>query len=176
MYDVVLLVERRLNRTDAVQVAELHTEIEDTVRYHVLMPAEDVAGRLQASMGSLMSPDGMAPAPALPDVDTQEIVREAAAEDRSALDESVEAVRSTGHEVTGRVVTGDPIEALTSVVRDLGAAEAIVLTEPHVVKEFFHVDWTARARRHLDVPILHLLEHEPVEAQAGGAGEGPSVI
>jgi hypothetical protein len=74
------------------------------------------------------------------------------------------------------VVTGDPIDALTAVVREVGAAEAIVLTEPHVVKEFFGLDWTTRARRHLEVPILHLLEHEPIEAQSSGGGEGASLI
>jgi hypothetical protein len=176
MYDVVLLVERRLSRLDAEQVTSLHSSIDDTVRYTVLLPAEDVGERLQASMGSLISPDGIAPAPTLPTVDTQELVREAAEEDRSDLETTMNAVASFGCEVQGRIVTGDPIDALTSVVRELGAAEAIVLTEPHVVKEFFGMDWTARARRHLDVPILHLLEHEPIATQGSGGGEGASLI
>lgn len=42
---------------------------------------------------------------------------------------------------------------------------------PHVVAEFFHVDWASRARRHLGVPILHLLEHETFDEQ-GQSGEG----
>ena len=46
-----------------------------------------------------------------------------------------------------------------------------MLTRPHVVAEFFHVDWTSRARRKLGVPVLHLLEHENFDEQAGG-GEG----
>ena len=47
----------------------------------------------------------------------------------------------------------------------------IILTRPHVVSEFFHVDWTSRARRKLGVPVLHLLEHENFDEQAG-EGEG----
>jgi len=176
MYDVVLLVERPLSSSDAQQVAALHAEIDDRVRYHVLMPAEDVAGRLQASMGSLMSPEGMAPAAPLADVDAQELVREAAQEDRAELASTVQAMRATGREASGRVVDGDPIDTLTAVVREVDAAEAIVLTEPHVVQEFFHLDWTARARRHLDVPVLHLLEHQPIEAQSAGGGEGATLI
>jgi hypothetical protein len=176
MYDVVLLVERRLSQLDAEQVTGLHASIDDTVRYHVLLPAEDVAGRLQASMGSLISPDGMTATPPVVAVDAQELVREAAEEDRSDLQTTMNEVAAFGCEVTGKVVTGDPIDALTAVVREVGAAEAIVLTEPHVVKEFFGLDWTARARRHLDVPILHLLEHEPIETQASGGGEGASII
>lgn len=176
MYDVVLLVERQLSRLDAEQVTDLHSQIDDTVRYHVLLSGDDVGGRLQASMGSLTSPDGIDSAPPLAEVDTQELVREAAEEDQSELRATIDEVAVSGCEVTGRVVTGDPIETLAAVVREVGAAEAIVLTEPHVVKEFFHLDWTARARRHLDVPILHLLEHEPIEAQSSGGGEGMTLI
>ena len=51
------------------------------------------------------------------------------------------------------------------------AREVIILTRPHVVAEFFHVDWTSRARRKIGVPVLHLLEHENFDEQAGG-GEG----
>ena len=40
-----------------------------------------------------------------------------------------------------------------------------------MVAEFFHVDWTSRARRKIGVPVLHLLEHENFDEQAGG-GEG----
>ena len=69
-----------------------------------------------------------------------------------------------------------PIETLAVMVKEHKCSEAIILTEPHVVKEFFHVDWTSRARRKLQVPILHLLEHETFEEQAGGAGEGSSVL
>ena len=36
-----------------------------------------------------------------------------------------------------------------------------------MVREFFHVDWTHRARRKLGVPVLHLLEHETIEEQGG---------
>ena len=45
-------------------------------------------------------------------------------------------------------------------------------TPPEAVAEFFGVDWTSRARRHLDVPVLHLLKHETFAEQADGAGEG----
>ena len=40
-----------------------------------------------------------------------------------------------------------------------------------MVSEFFHLDWTSRARRKIGVPVLHLLEHENFDEQAGG-GEG----
>ncbi|MEJ7707076.1 MAG: hypothetical protein WKF82_07205 [Nocardioidaceae bacterium] len=42
------------------------------------------------------------------------------------------------------------------------ANEVIVMTRPHVVQEFLHLDWTSKARRHLKVPVLHLIEHQPI--------------
>jgi hypothetical protein len=42
----------------------------------------------------------------------------------------------------------------------VNAQEVIILTRQHLVAEFFHLDWSASARRHLGVPVLHLLEHE----------------
>jgi hypothetical protein len=63
------------------------------------------------------------------------------------------------------------VEALTKAVAEVDAREAIILTRPHVVAEFFHVDWSSRARRKLGVPVLHLLERETFDEQAGG-GEG----
>jgi hypothetical protein len=40
-----------------------------------------------------------------------------------------------------------------------------------VVSEFFHLDWTSKARRRIGVPILHLLEHENFDEQAEGFGQ-----
>jgi hypothetical protein len=54
---------------------------------------------------------------------------------------------------------------LLTLVKATGSAEVIILTEPHVVKEFLQIDWTSRAQRKLDVPSVHLLEHVPFEAQ-----------
>ena len=51
------------------------------------------------------------------------------------------------------------------------ADEVIVMTRHHVVQEFLHLDWTHKARRKLGVPVLHLVEHEPLDADAG-TGEG----
>jgi len=74
----------------------------------------------------------------------------------------------------GDIVSIDPIDALASKVASVDAREAIILTRPHVVAEFFHLDWTSQARRKLGVPVLHLLEHETIEGQSAGGGEGIS--
>ncbi|MGH3447663.1 MAG: hypothetical protein ACRDP4_08580, partial [Nocardioidaceae bacterium] len=65
----------------------------------------------------------------------------------------------------------DPIETLDQVVSSHNANEVIVMTRPHVIQEFLHIDWASKARRRLGVPILHLLEHEPLNAEAGN-GQG----
>ena len=45
------------------------------------------------------------------------------------------------------------------------------MTRPHVVQEFLHLDWASKARRRLGVPVLHLVEHESLDAEAGN-GQG----
>ena len=83
------------------------------------------------------------------------------------------ALRGLGAEATGRLVPEAPVAALRAVVTEVDAAEVIVLTRPHVVTEFLHLDWTSQAKRSLGVPVLHLLEHENFDEQAG-SGEGIS--
>jgi hypothetical protein len=96
-------------------------------------------------------------------------------EERSAdeLESTITALRNAGGTATGQIVSGPPIQALADKVAEVDGREAIILTRPHVVAEFFHVDWTSQARRKIGVPVLHLLEHESFDEQAGG-GEGVS--
>jgi nucleotide-binding universal stress UspA family protein len=172
-YDVVLLVEQPLSRQDAEQVRSLHVDVPDRVHFHVLLPVEDAAARVESAMGALTSGDALVAAPLLLDQDeVAKIQRELLDEARKSLATSVAALDGAGATATGELVTADPIEALAAKVNDVGADEVIVLTRPHVVAEFFHLDWTSRARRKLGVPVLHLLEHESFDEQAGGSGEG----
>lgn len=171
-YDVVLLVERALTTTDAEQVRSLHEGIEQPVRYHVLLPLEDAAARIESAMGSLAAGEVMSsPAMAMSEVDLDAVRRDC--QDRSSRDlaTTLEVLRAAGADVEGTVVSTPPIDALADAVAEYDGREAIILTRPHVVAEFFHLDWTSRARRKIGVPVLHLLEHETFDEQAGG-GEG----
>ena len=171
-YDVVLLVEEALSTTDAAQVRSLHTEIEDQVVYHVLIPLEDAAARIEASLGTLGAGDLMAaPALAMSDVDIEALRRECEETSSTELTQTLAAMASVGGKATGCVTAEPPVDALAAKVTEVDAREAIILTRPHVVAEFFHVDWTSRARRKLGVPVLHLIGHENFDEQAG-AGEG----
>jgi hypothetical protein len=173
-YTVVLLVEQALSAADAAQVRSLHDELRDEdqdVHYHVLLPVEDAAARVEAAMGAV-SGDTMA-TPRMPiDPETIETVREES-ERHSARDlrTTLEVLAAAGATADGEIVEGDPIEALATAVAHQDGREAIILTRNHVVSEFFHLDWTSRARRKIGVPVLHLLEHESFDEQAG-AGEG----
>ena len=171
-YDVVLLVEQPLSRQDALQVRGLHEQAPDPVRYHVLLPVEDAAARVESAMGALASGDALVATPMMLDHDeVEDIQRELLDQARRDLDASLKALQAAGATAVGQTVTAEPIDALADKVKEVGAAEVIVLTRSHVVAEFFHVDWTSRARRKLGVPVLHLLEHESFDEQAGG-GEG----
>ncbi len=174
-YDVVLLVEQALTAADAEQVTSLHSEIDDPVVYHVLLPLEDAAARIEASLGTLGAGDLMAaPALAMNDVDIEKLRRECEENSSSDLQRTLTALAAAGAKATGKVTSEPPVEALAALVRAVDAREAIILTRPHVVAEFFHVDWTSRARRKLGVPVLHLIEHENFDEQVSGSGEGVS--
>ena len=173
-YDVVLLVEQALSASDADQVRSLHSEIEDQVVYHVLLPLEDAAARIEASLGTLGAGDLMAaPALAMNDVDIEALRKECEETSDAELKQTIAALTAAGARASGKVTSEPPVDALTALVAAVDAREAIILTRPHLVAEFFHVDWTSRARRKLGVPVLHLIEHENFDEQAG-SGEGVS--
>jgi len=171
-YNVVLLVEQTLTAADAAQVMTLHEGLDESVSYHVVLPMEDAAARIEASMGSLAAGEVMAsPAMAMREVDIEAVRRDCEERSKRDLAATLEALRNAGATVEGEVVLEPPIDALAAKVSAVDGREAIILTRPHVVAEFFHVDWTSRARRKIGVPVLHLLEHENFDEQAGG-GEG----
>ncbi|HET7329036.1 MAG TPA: hypothetical protein VFJ14_17330 [Nocardioidaceae bacterium] len=172
MYDVVLLIEKALSKLDAEQVVSLHEELDDTVHYHVILPVEDAATRIETALGSIAASEVLATsAMNFPETDLDELEREIRTESEAQLATSMDLLRGARHQVTGELTSQDPVDALAVGVEAQGAEEAIVMTRPHVVSEFFHFDWTSKARRRIGVPCLHLLERETFDEQAG-SGEG----
>jgi len=173
-YDVVLLVEQALTVQDAGQVRSLHEDIEEPVTYHMLVPVEDSAAQIESGMGALAGGEVLATPTMFMDADDiAEIRNDVLEAARTAVRDSVANLQAAGGKAAGDIVSVDPIQALAKKVADVDAREAIILTRPHVVSEFFHLDWTSRARRKLGVPVLHLLEHENFDEQSG-EGEGIS--
>jgi len=173
-YDVVLLIEQPLSLQDARQVKGLHEDLEEHVRYHLMLPVEDAAARVESAMGSLAASEVLAsPALVMNEEELENIQHELLDDARRELTGSLRQLRDLGADVEGDIVSIDPIDALAAKVDTVDGREAIILTRPHVVSEFFHLDWTSRARRKIGVPVLHLLEHETFDEQAGG-GEGVS--
>jgi hypothetical protein len=175
-YDVVLLIEQALTDADARQVRSLHEGLDEQVTYHVLIPVDDAAARIEAAMGSVGGHD-LVPGPSLgvPPPDLAEIAKETKDEANAAVKTTLAALEAAGATAKGQIVPDHPIDALAAKIKEVDGREAIILTSPHVVAEFFHVDWTSQARRKIGVPVLHLLEHENFDEQAGG-GEGASLI
>ncbi|MCH1865884.1 hypothetical protein [Nocardioides sp. CFH 31398] len=172
-YDVVVLVEQELSAGDAERIAALHRGItEETgavVRYHLLLPVDDAAAAVHAAMGSMASQDALA-APAPPPQDLAEVDGALREEAQRRLGASLDAMAGAGAQAAGATVPGPPVDALRSTVSAVGAREAVVITERHVVAEFLSVDWASRAQRHLGIPVLHLVEHETFAEQAGDPG------
>jgi 3-phosphoglycerate kinase len=163
MYDVALLIERQLTDLDADQVVALHEGLDDTVVYHLLLPVDTSASMLASSMSALGGGQIMTIADADMIADVQ---NELSTAGRAELDASAALLTARGQQVTASLTEDDPISALSDLVAETSSSEAIILTEPHIVREFLHVDWTSRAKRKLEVPTLHLLEHVPFSAQS----------
>lgn len=112
-------------------------------------------------MTAIGSGDLVMPAPDMAAPDIAKMREEFRSDARSALDASTAALKAVGGTPgTTGIVEESPVGALADKVEEVDAREAIILTRPHLVAEFFHVDWTSRARRHIGVPVLHLLEHD----------------
>jgi hypothetical protein len=164
MYDVVLLVEQELTEPDAERVVALHDELPDTVKYHVLVPCHNAEAGVEASLSALGTTDLYARG-----IEEQ---REDLAEAQRAMDEeagcnstrSVQRLIDLGQRAEGSITHDRPVDAVIEKVRKVNAQEVIILTRQHLVAEFFHLDWSASARRHLGVPVLHLLEQEAESA------------
>jgi hypothetical protein len=170
-YDVVLLVEQALSDLDARQVRSLHEGLDDPVTYHVLLPVDDAAARVQASLGALSGSELLA-APHVPldPVDLDDVTSELRDAAQAELDVTVAALEAAGATVaSSTLVSGHPVDELAAKVRAVDGRETIILTAPHVVAELFRLDWSSKARRKLDVPVLHLLEHETFTEQSGGS-------
>ncbi|WP_229051210.1 hypothetical protein [Aeromicrobium sp. Leaf350] len=163
MYPVAVLVERALNDLDADQLVALHEALDDTVTYHLILPVESSSTALASSLSALGAGEIAPPvAPGVVLDAADEVRRQGAAE----LESSATLLRARGQQVVALLTEDDPVDELVRVVASEKAAEAIILTEPHFVKEFFGLDWSARAKRALDVPTLHLIEHVPFDGQA----------
>jgi hypothetical protein len=172
LYKVIVLAEQAMTAGDAAEVVSLHDDIGEPRHYHVLIPCENARLQVEAALGSLAASETLA-APAIvgSEVDTEEAQRHIDADAMSAVSVSIAAIKATGHEASGEFSSQDPIVELARVVDAERADEVIVMTRPHIVQEFLHLDWASKARRRLGVPVLHLVEHEPLDAEAAN-GQG----
>ncbi|MDI2125130.1 indole-3-glycerol phosphate synthase [Yinghuangia seranimata] len=160
MYTVVLLIEKVMDEADVRLVTTLH---EDTpVSFVVVLPGKADHHRLVRALDDV----------ALVRLDeaAEELEREHDPADggpdvlRRTLDGSVAALRAAGAQAVGETAPGeDPLKILADVVDRHSADEVIVLTDPHLIEEFFHRDWASRARHKVGVPVLKLFAHSTPE-------------
>jgi DNA-binding transcriptional ArsR family regulator len=154
VFTSVLMIEKALTSADVEFVTTLHGD--EPVSFHVLLqPRGEQADRLLRAIDDI----------ALGELD--EAVREGETPEgeealtmgQRALEVSLAALRAAGGEAEGRLIEDHPLDALKSLVAEVGADEVIVLTDPHYVEEFFHRDWASRARHRVGVPVLKLFSH-----------------
>ena len=117
-YDVVVLIEQELSPTDAAQVRSLHEGLDEPVLYHVLIPMEDAAAQIEASMGSLSTGEMMpTPTLGLSEVDLEQVRKDCEDRSRAELATTVAAMEAAGATLGSAVlVAGSPIDALAEKV------------------------------------------------------------
>jgi hypothetical protein len=161
MYDVVVLIEEELTEADALQVVELHREALDDLSYHLVLPCDNLAASFEAGLANLGLADLYAMGPADQQV---ELAAEAqqSGEDQAAdsLGRSIQRLTAFGRQADGSITHERPVDALRELVKRVDGQVVVILTRPHAVAEFFHADWSAQARRHLGVPVVHLLQQD----------------
>lgn len=162
MYDVALLIEHQLEPLDADQVVSLHEGLDEPVTYHLLLPVESSTATMMSSMTAF---GGQVLPPTEPDL-VNDLSREVRRAGQAELEASVALLRERGQQVSGELAQDDPLDELVALAKRVDVAEVIVMTDSHAVRELLRMDWASRARRALDLPTLHLLEHVPFDAQA----------
>lgn len=163
MYEVVVLIEEPLADGDARQLADLYGATPDPTHLHVLLPTADAPTHVEAVLASLSDDAGV---PGKPSPISAEEVILSTPEDHAAITADAQAglirtlkhLRELGLDADGELIPDDPLVALESIVSERDSNEVVIMTRTHVVSQFLHTDWAHAARRHLDVPVLHLLE------------------
>lgn len=154
MFTSVLMIEKPLTSEDVEFVTTLHGD--ERVSFIVLMqPRGDQADVLLRAIDDVALGE-LREAVHEPEKPAGEEAKPLA---ERGLDLSLAALRAAGCEAVGQVVEKHPLDKLTAVVKEAGADEVIVLTQPHYVEEFFHRDWASRARHKVGVPVLKLFAH-----------------
>jgi hypothetical protein len=153
VFTTVLMIEKPLVADDVELVTTLHGD--EPVSFVVLMQPRGDQDRL------LRAVDDVALGQLDEAVHEQEVPEgeNALLPAERALNHSLKALRDAGSEAVGEVIERHPIDFLKSVVEQTEADEVIVLTAPHLVEEFFHRDWSSRARHKVGVPVLKLFAH-----------------
>jgi len=157
VFTTVLMIEQPLAPADVELITSLHGD--EPVSFVVLMQPRGDQDRLLRALDdvALGYIDDAARENEVPEG------QDAFPPAERSLAHSVEALRASGAEAVGEVVQDHPLDKLKTVVEQAGADEVVVLTAPHFVEEFFHRDWTSRARHKVGVPVLKLFAHHEPE-------------
>lgn len=117
-----------------------------SLRYEVRNRAERGAARFHVLVP--VGPDGLAGA-------------------RQRLDEQLGWFEDLGLEASGELGDPDPLDALSATIEREQPVEVILSTLPRGTSRWLRNDLPSRARRALDVPVVHVVGDDPTRAQKG---------
>src|SRR5215510_13325887 len=97
MYNVIVLAEQAMTAADAEEVASLHDAIEEPRHYHVLIPCENAAVRVETALGALAASEVLAAPPVVTsDMDAVESQKQIDAHALNAVTVSTAAIQGLG--------------------------------------------------------------------------------
>ena len=114
------------------------------MRYHVVMPVENASAQVHAALGSIARYEMIPPVDAISEDTLARLDAELVAEAKRGLARSLSLLRHAGREAVGELTPASPVRALVKAADGCDAREAIVLTAPHAVRDFLHVDWASQ--------------------------------
>ena len=161
MYDVVLLVEQELSEPDAKRVVDLHQDMPEPVKYHVLVPCHNAEAGVEASISALGTADLYGPGLATQRHDLAEAQKAIDTEAKGCTGRSVQRLRDLGQNAEGGISHERPIDALVATVR------------PRAGPGGHHPDPLARRRGVLPPRLDELGPPPPRRTGAASAGARP---
>jgi hypothetical protein len=168
-YDVVVLIEREMSEGDARRVAALHALNDEPVDYHLLIsshPTEGIGGPMALLGSSFADVAGLAAAATPVSTEAARTATATALADpdsdlASVIEHSSRRLRGLNDcRVNVSITHGEILLALRTLVERTNSQEVVVVAWPETAARFVVSDWPKRARKHLKVPRVRVLEHE----------------
>jgi hypothetical protein len=72
-----------------------------------------------------------------------------------AVRQSVDLLRATGLTADGQLLVDKTVDGIVQAIEVSGGQTVVFVTQPRLIGDAFHADWSAKARKRLGLPVIH---------------------